>query len=106
MTLNGQLTFEGKPIQGVYLDVKGFGKQSVVIDADSQLEEGDYIEATVRWVVTAKGAGSKYDHDGNAISDRNLVYDMAPVYPFEVSKVITKAERDEAWNAHLAETGA
>lgn len=98
-----QLTFAGLPVQAAYLDVKGHGKQSLVMDADNPLQEGDIIEATVQWVVAGQGARAKMDHDGLAIGDRELVYPCSPIYPFQVGRVIAKAERDQAWEAHLAQ---
>jgi hypothetical protein len=90
--------FDGRPVSGVYLEVPGFGKIPLDIDDDSKLQEGDHIECEkVRFCVTSESASSRYDNDGNQVSDRNLVYKVKGVFPLSVAAVLTKADREQAW---------
>lgn len=102
-----QLTFDGRTVEFAVLDIPGFGKTRLELDADEPKPvKGDRVFAGgVEWVITKEILSEKFNHDGYGNEEDELVYVCQGVRPFRLEGIKRRAEIDAAWAQKVSATG-
>jgi hypothetical protein len=96
MTTPGQVSFDGREVSGVYLDLPGIGK--VEFPVDQELHSGDEIEVTFRLKVAEITHGSAYDRAGVEKSTFRRTYKTTAIRTsVEITGHVSREQLDAAW---------
>lgn len=89
MTTLGQLSFDGREVQGIYLEIPGFGR--VEFPADETLHVDDVLECTVRYRIAYVSHGAKGDGRGLAKESFSKTYVGEAVKPsLQVTAIVSE----------------
>jgi len=104
VNLAGQLTMDGREITLHTLKGAGLGTGMEYTLPDSEngtpLADGDYFEATVRYVVTYVATGTDVDSDGVGISKLGSIATAKVLPPdiIAVNRVVRRQTREALWD--------
>ena len=105
MTISGQLTIDGREVTLHTLKGAGLGIGAEYTLPESEnaipLADGDYFEATVRYVVTYVATGTDVDSDGVGISKLGSIATAKVLPPdiIAVNRVVRRQTREALWDS-------